>query len=167
MSKKKAKVSKTLVEKMLDQQKINYQSIVAPTVKDGDVDALDTENFPKHDVTVYKTLVLKGTENPVLVGVVPLDKHLSYKKLSQISGDKKVHLLPLKDLEKTTGYVHGANTPIGIYEKLKVPIFYDQQADLEDEIIVSAGKVGRSVQIKVSDLIDITAGQFGDIAEEK
>ncbi len=152
---------------MLDQQKIAYQSIIAPTVKDGDVDSLDTANFPQHTTTIYKTLVLKGTENAILVGVVPLDKHLSYKKLCQLSGDKKVHLLPLKDLEKTTGYVHGANTPIGIYDKLKVPIFYDQQANSEDEIIVSAGKVGRSVQIKVSDLVNITAGKFGDIAEEK
>lgn len=89
MSKKKTKISKTLVEKMLDQQKIAYQSIIAPTVKDGDVDSLDTANFPQHTTTIYKTLVLKGTENAILVGVVPLDKHLSYKKLCQLSGDKK------------------------------------------------------------------------------
>ncbi len=41
-------------------------------------------------------------------------------------------MIPQKDLEKTTGYIHGANNPVGIRQKHNYPIFIDRIAlDLE------------------------------------
>ena len=99
------------------------------------------------------------------MGVLPVDEHLSYKKLAKISGNKKVGMIPLKDLLATTGYEHGANTPIGIYETKHFPIYISDIAKEQGTIIVSSGKIGRSVQLKAEDLAKLVHGTFGDIIE--
>ena len=37
-------------------------------------------------------------------------------------------MIPQKDLQKTTGYVHGANNPVGIRQKHNFPIYIDHSA---------------------------------------
>ncbi len=68
--------------------------------------------------SIYKTLTTKGdkTDKKSLVLSLSLSI-LSEKKLAKISGNKKVQMIPQKDLQKTTGYVHGANNPVGIHKK--------------------------------------------------
>ena len=75
-------------------------------------------------------------------------------------------MIPQKDLEKTTGYIHGANNPVGIHQKHSFPIFIDQTALSRKSIIVSAGEVGRSIQIKAQDLADFVQAQFADLKED-
>ena len=75
-------------------------------------------------------------------------------------------MIPQKELEKTTGYVHGANNPVGIRQKHHYPIFIDQVAIEREAIIVSAGEVGRSVLIKAQDLADFVKAEFADIKED-
>ncbi|KZX38716.1 aminoacyl-tRNA deacylase, partial [Pediococcus acidilactici] len=109
--KKKGKLSKTLVEQILDKHKIEYQQFVFPTYQDGDVKQLNVDHIGIDDHVIYKTLALTGSQTGPLVGVIPVDEHLSYKKLAKLSGNKKVGMIPLKNLVATTGYEHGANTP--------------------------------------------------------
>lgn len=165
MSKKK--IEKTLVEKILDQNKIDYEPITFEikqnkskqknfTILHGEID----ENI------IYKTLVLEGNKTGPLVGVVPITKHLSEKKLAKISGNKKVSMVPLKKLIKTTGYEHGANTPIGIWHKYKYPIYIDKTAKNIPFFYVSSGKIAHSIKVnpeKISNLIDAT---FTDLLQE-
>ncbi|BDR60553.1 aminoacyl-tRNA deacylase [Lactobacillus xylocopicola] len=166
MSKKKQKIEKTLVEKILDRNQIPYHQTVFATHADaGGVAQMDTSILNENEHLVYKTLVCTGNKTGVVVGVIPVTAHLSMKKLAQHSGNKKCELLPLKDLERTTGYVHGANTPIGIYFKHHFPIFLDESMENEAEIAVSSGKVGRSVFLDPHDLQKVTAGIFGDLLE--
>lgn len=73
--------------------------------------------------------------------------------------------MPLKDLLKTTGYQHGANTPIGIWEKFHYPIYVDQEAKEMGEIIVSSGQIGRSVKVDAQQMVDLIGGKFADIKE--
>ena len=72
----------------------------------------------------------------------------------KLSGNKKVSMIPQKDLEKTTGYVHGANNPIGIRQRHAFPIFIDQTALVAETMIVSAGEIGRSIRINSQELAD-------------
>ncbi|MCH4057533.1 aminoacyl-tRNA deacylase [Lapidilactobacillus gannanensis] len=155
MSKRKTKLNKTLVEKILDQAKIPYESLV---FKLGEQQGTDAEYH-----RVYKTLVLHGDKTGPLVGVIPIDQHLDERKLAQASGNKRVRMLPLKELEKTTGYVHGANTPVGIHERHDFPIYFDQQATQEADIAVSAGKLGRSIKVEPTALIKFVDGQVADL----
>ncbi|ERL66752.1 Protein ebsC [Schleiferilactobacillus shenzhenensis LY-73] len=165
MSKKKHGEMKTLVEKMLDKAAISYVPYTFPTHTEGDVQQLDAAGADVDPHLVYKTIVFTGNKTGPVVGVVPLDRRVSLKKIAKASGNKKVELIPLKDLEKTTGYEHGANTPIGIHETHKYPIYVDAVAEQEPQIIVSAGKIGRSVGIAPDDLIQFVAGHFADIGE--
>ena len=151
--KKKDKLEKTLVEKILDQQKIKYRQTSFATHKDsGGVAQMDTSILKDKQPLVYKTLVCEGNKTGPLVGVVPITEHLSMKKLAKISGNKKCEMLPLKKLQKTTGYVHGANTPIGIWFNHHLPIYLDDSMNGKDEIAVSSGEVGRSIWVNPQDL---------------
>lgn len=111
MAKHHNKVEKTLVEKMLDKAGIAYVPYEFPTEEVGDVAQLTVDHLDVPEHQIYKTLVLTGNKTGPVVGVVPLDRHVDYKKLSKVSGNRKVGMVPLKDLMKTTGYEHGANTP--------------------------------------------------------
>ncbi|MGZ7184183.1 YbaK/EbsC family protein, partial [Streptococcus pyogenes] len=70
-----------------------------------------------------------------------------------------------KDLEKTTGYVHGANNPIGIRQRHNYPIYIDQSALDKGHMIVSAGEVGRSIRIKSQVLADFVKASFADLCQ--
>ena len=87
------------------------------------------------------------------------------KKLAKISGNKKVQMIPQKDLQKTTGYVHGANNPVGIRQKHNFPIYIDQSAQEAGFLIVSAGEIGRSIRINSQELADFVNAEFADIKE--
>ncbi|MCP8857575.1 Cys-tRNA(Pro) deacylase [Latilactobacillus fuchuensis] len=162
--KKKDQLPKTLVEKILDKQKISYTQFAFPTHEEHHVAQMQVEHLGIDEHLIYKTLVLTGKQTGPIVGVVPIDGHLDEKKLSQISGNKKIAMLPLKDLVATTGYEHGANTPIGIWEKAHFPIYIDQQAAEEPLIFVSSGKIGRSIQINPQDLQKAVSATFCDIS---
>lgn len=163
--KKKDRLEKTLVEKMLDQKKIPFKQLQFATQLDsGGVAQIDSAKI-ESAVTVYKTLVAKGNKTGPVVGVVPISAHLDLKKLARVSQNKSCEMLPLKDLEKTTGYVHGANTPIGIHFNVHLPIYLDESMKQQTEIAVSSGKVGRSVILNPLDLAQVCEAQFVDLTE--
>lgn len=163
MSKKKI-IQKTLVEKILDKEKVSYEPITFETETDGDTQELVTDKSTRDGYKIYKTLVLTGNKTGPLVGMLPLDKHLSYKMLAKLSGNKKVGMVPLKDLVKTSGFEHGANSPVGIHSLHNYPIYFASEADKSDKIIVSAGKIGQSILVEPHDLAKAVNATFGDFA---
>lgn len=165
MSKKKQRIKKTQVEQILDKHHIPYQQIVFPTFEDGDVRSLQVDHLGIDEHLIYKTLVLEGPTTGPLVGVVPIDSHLDEKALARVSGNKKVDMVPLKNLLKTTGYVHGANTPVGIWEKHSYPIFIDNDAKASEQIYVSSGQIGRSVAVNAKALAELVHAQFADLQQ--
>jgi conserved hypothetical protein len=155
---KKQKIKKTLVEQILTKAKIDHQGIQINALEGNIPESIAQEQ-------IYKTLALAGDKTGPVIGIIPLSQHLSEKKLAKLSGNKKVSMIPQKDLEKTTGYVHGANNPVGIRQKHNYPIFIDQSALDLDQMIVSAGEVGHSIQIKAQDLADFVKASFEDLVE--
>ncbi|KXT84341.1 aminoacyl-tRNA deacylase [Streptococcus panodentis] len=157
---KKTKMKKTLVEQILTKAEIPHQGLQLNALEDQELPACNRSK-------IYKTLALKGDKTGTVIGILPITEHLSEKKLAKISGNKKVSMIPQKDLEKTTGYIHGANNPVGIRQKHSFPIYIDQQALTEDRIIVSAGEVGRSIAIQAQELADFVQASFADLKEER
>ncbi|MFH6640272.1 aminoacyl-tRNA deacylase [Streptococcus suis] len=155
---KKVKIKKTLVDQILDKAKIDHDSLV--------LNAFEGQLPPgieEHEI--YKTLALTGDKTGPIIGIVPITEHLSEKKLAKISGNKKVSMIPQKDLEKTTGYVHGTNNPVGIRQKHNFPIYIDQSALELGHLIVSAGEIGRSIKINSQVLADFVKADFADLIE--
>lgn len=155
---KKAKIKKTLVDQILDKAMIDHDSLSLNALTDDLPDDIKKED-------IYKTLALMGDKTGPVIGILPINQQLSEKKLAKISGNKKVSMIAQKDLEKTTGYVHGANNPIGIRQRHNYPIYIDQSALDKGHMIVSAGEVGRSIRIKSQVLADFVKASFADLCQ--
>ena len=158
MSKKK-KLKKTLVEQILDKGQVKHEGLALNALEE----ELMPEDIQRRDI--YKTLALIGDKTGPIVGILPLTEHLSEKKLAKVSRNKKVHMIPQKDLQKTTGYIHGANNPVGIWQTKRFPIYIDTLALDAEKIIVSAGEVGRSVRLNPKELATFVQAEFAEIRE--
>ena len=156
---KKTKVKKTLVEQILTKSGVSHKGIQINVLEGQLPEGIERSH-------IFKTLALLGDKSGPIIGILPITEHLSEKKLAKISGNKKVAMIPQKDLEKTTGYIHGANNPVGIRQKHNYPIFIDETALELEKLIVSAGEVGYSIIIAPKDLANFVKASFVDILEE-
>ena len=100
---------------------------------------------------VFKTLVAKGDKTGIVVFCIPADKEIDLKRAAIVTGNKKIEMLPVKDLLATTGYIRGGCSPIGM--KKKFPTYIDESAREFDEITVSAGIRGAQLLLRVDQLV--------------
>lgn len=160
---KKKKIHKTNAMRTLESHKINYdvhEYAWNEEHTDAKTAAAKVEMpFDK----IYKTLVAVGNNTGVIVACIPASTELDLKKFAKASGNKKVDMLHMKDLEKTTGYIRGGCSPVGM--KKLFPTYIAAEAELMDTIVVSAGKRGMQMELPPADLITITNGEFADITE--
>lgn len=132
--------TKTNVMRLLDAAKIPYEAKEYP-VDENDLSGSHAADMLGVDHgSVFKTLVLKGERTGFLVCCIPVDGEVDLKKAAKAAGDKKVEMLPMKDLLATTGYIRGGCSPIGM--KKKFPTFIDEAALKYETIAVSAGPEG-------------------------
>jgi Cys-tRNA(Pro)/Cys-tRNA(Cys) deacylase len=110
---------------------------------------------------VFKTLVLQGSSGAYMVCCIPVAEDLDLKKAAHACGEKKVDLIPVKDLLPLTGYIRGGCSPIGM--KKQFPVYIDETAELFDAIGVSAGVRGCQVFLKPEDLRGFIAAEFVDL----
>lgn len=157
------KKKKTNVHRMLDKEKITYSTHEYAWSEDHlDAEtAAQNANLPLEKV--YKTLVTVGDKTGPLVACINAEDELKLKALAKISGNKKVEMLPMKDLEKTTGYIRGGCSPIGM--KKSYPTFVDEKAKAMETIVVSAGKQGQQVELAPDDLMKLTRASYGAITQ--
>jgi len=105
---------------------------------------------------VFKTLVARGDRTGVVMACIPANTELDLKALAAASGNKKVELVPVKDVLGLTGYIRGGVSPVGT--RKPYPFYLDETADLWDVISVSAGVRGCQMLLAPDDLIRITEG---------
>ncbi|MCO4095922.1 Cys-tRNA(Pro) deacylase [Macrococcoides canis] len=157
-----AKKIKTNALRKLDQQKIPYE-IYTYEVTD-ELDGITVANkIEKPYAQVFKTLVLHGKLNHY-VAVIPVEATLDLKSMSKVVGEKKLELLPVKDLEKLTGYIRGGCSPVGM--KKLFPTVIDKRAEQFEEIIVSAGQRGIQMQVSLQSLIKLINAKVSPITHE-
>ncbi|MEB6064109.1 Cys-tRNA(Pro) deacylase [Enterococcus gallinarum] len=152
-----AKVKKTNAIRMVEQKKISYQEYTYEWSEDH-LDAGSVAQQIAHPEAIYKTLVAVGNKTGPIVAVIPGDHELDLKKIAKASGNKKVEMLHLRDLEETTGYIRGGCSPIGM--KKLFPTYIDESARHLEEIIISAGKRGLQIGLSPTDLSKLVRGQF-------
>lgn len=110
---------------------------------------------------VFKTLVAKGDKTGVVVAVIAGDSTLNLKALAKVSGNRKMALLPLKELQKETGYIRGGCSPVGM--KKSFPVFLDRHAEDFSKIYVNAGARGILMGLDPQALLHVTGGVlFGE-----
>ncbi len=111
---------------------------------------------------VFKTLVTQGKSRAHYVFVIPVACELDLKAAAACVGEKSVEMIPQKELLKTTGYVHGGCSPIGM--KKQFPTAIDMSALEQSRICVSAGRVGLQVDLDPRALIAATGAQTAHLA---
>ena len=114
---------------------------------------------------VFKTLVVKGDINGVCLAVVPGDAELDLKALAALSGNRKMEMAPLKDVQPLTGYIRGGVTALAC--KKDYPVYIDETAILFDVISVSAGVRGTQILLSPEDYIRTVQATTGEIARSK
>lgn len=156
--------SKTNAMRILDSKKISYQ-IYSYESKDGKIDGVSVAHKINRDPkTVYKTLVAQGATNEIFVFVVPVESELDLKKAAKAAKVKKVELIPVKDIQKHTGYIRGGCSPIGM--KKVYPTFIDKSALELSSFLVSGGKIGVQIEIRIDDFVKVTEAITSDLLKE-
>lgn len=155
------KNKKTNAMRILDGDKIEYNTYTYDN-KDGRIDGISVaEKIGKSNKYVYKTLVVQGNSKNIYVFIMGVDKELDLKKAAKAANEKKIELVPTKDILKLTGYIRGGCSPIGMKKKYKT--FIDNCAKDIDKIIVSAGKIGVQLELDVIKLFEVVDGEFNDV----
>ena len=114
---------------------------------------------------VFKTLLARGDRNGPNFAVVPGNYELDYKALAKLSGDRKVELVSLKEVQPLTGYIRGGVTVLGA--KKDYPVYADETIELWDVVSISAGVRGTQILIAPADYLRITNATVGEIARPK
>lgn len=152
---------KTNVMRLLDAAKIEYEVLEYP-VDENDLSGESIARKTGKDHTqVFKTLVFSGEKNGFGVCCIPVCNELELKKTAKAFGEKKVEMLHVKDLLKTTGYIRGGCSPIGMKKQFKTVI--DETAILFDRIYVSAGIRGAMIGIDPNALAEYVGAEFVDV----
>lgn len=105
---------------------------------------------------VFKTLVTQGNDRNFYVFVIPVREELDLKKCAKAAQVKSVEMIHVKDLLKTTGYIRGGCSPVGM--KKEFSTFFDETMVLFDTVYVSGGRIGTQIEISPDDLIRVTNG---------
>lgn len=158
------KISKTNAARLLDKQKISYR-LIPYTVDENNLAATHIADELHEDIArVFKTLVLHGDRAGYFVCVIPGDKEVDLKKAAKAIGDKKVDLIPVKELLPLTGYIRGGCSPIGMKKHFPT-LFHSTLTDF-DAVFVSAGVRGLQFEIAPADLLKASRGTLTDLILE-
>lgn len=156
---------KTNAVRLLDQLGIRYEL----REYEVDPDDLTAETVARKVALpaeqVFKTLVARGDRTGACLAVIPGNCELDPKALAHLSGDRRVEIVPLKEVQPLTGYIRGGVTALAA--KKDYPVYADETIELFDVISISAGARGIQILLAPADYLRVTNARLGPIAREK
>ena len=118
--------------------------------------------FPPEQV--FKTLVARGDRNGICMAVVPGDQELNLKALAAAAGERKIELVPVKELQNL-GYIRGGVTALAA--KKDYPVYADETIELFDVISISAGTRGLQILLAPPDYLRASKATVADLSQPK
>jgi Cys-tRNA(Pro)/Cys-tRNA(Cys) deacylase len=88
------------------------------------------------------------------MAVIPGDQELNLKALAATAGERKIQLVPVKELQALTGYIRGGVTALAA--KRDFPVYVDETIELFDVVSISAGVRGLQILIAPADYLRAT-----------
>ena len=165
----KSGVQKTNAARLLDQMGIHYE------LREYEVDPNDlaaetvASKIGLPPEQVFKTLVARGVaredRHGVCMAVIPGDQELNLKALASAAGERKIQLVPVKELQALTGYIRGGVTALAA--KRDFPVYVDETIELFDVVSISAGIRGLQILIAPADYLRAIKGQLAALAQPK
>ena len=107
---------------------------------------------------LFKTLAVQGDRNGIFLAVISASEELDFKALAHQTGDRKVDMLPLKEVQAATGYIRGGVTALAC--KKDYPVYIDELVEICDVISVSAGMRGLQILLAPEDYISAVKGRI-------
>lgn len=157
--------TKTNAMRMLDRMKIPYEAIDYEHGAHDPVDGISVaSSLSEPCEAVFKTLVTQAGHDH-FVFLVPVDRELDLKKCARAAGVRHLEMLALKDLTRTTGYVRGGCSPLGM--KKKFPTFADSSLISQPSVYVSGGQIGVQLKMTPEDLIRSADITLADLARKE
>lgn len=158
------KIEKTNAARLLDKAGVSYK-LIPYEFDENDLAAQHVADSLGQDIArVFKTLVLHGDRTGHVVCVVPGNAEVDLKALAKASGNKKVEMIPMKDLLSVTGYIRGGCSPVGM--KKRFPTYFHTTSLDFDTIYVSAGVRGLQIEIAPADLIGFVGATVASVATD-
>jgi len=155
-----AKETKTNAMRILDRNKISYETINYEC--DEFIDGLHTAAITGAPVEQsFKTLVAQGKSGGYYVFVIPIAEEVDLKTAAKSVGEKSVEMIHVKDITAVTGYIRGGCSPLGM--KKQFPTVIHESAAGYPEIYVSGGRIGTTIKVAPDDLVRVVGGKFADI----
>jgi Cys-tRNA(Pro)/Cys-tRNA(Cys) deacylase len=165
----KTVVQKTNAARLLDRMGIHYE------LREYEVDPDDlaaetvASKIGLPPEQVFKTLVArvegKSNRNGIVMAVIPGDQELNLKALAAAAGERKIQLVPVKELQALTGYIRGGVTALAA--KRDFPVYVDETIELFDVVSISAGVRGLQILIAPSDYLRATKGTIAALGQPK
>ncbi len=158
----KQKEMKTNAMRILESMDIPFQTLTYACREFTDGVQVADQLHQPHE-KVYKTLVAEGNSRNYYVFVIPVAEELDLKKAAKSVGEKNVELIPVKEINRVTGYVRGGCTAIGMKKKYATRI--EAQAQNLTAIYVSGGRIGSQIEIAPKDLATAAEAEFADLVK--
>ena len=155
------RASKTNAARLLDREGVRYEvreyqvdleDLTAPTV---------ARKVGLEPAQVFKTLVTKGDRHGPCFAIVAADAELDMKALARARGDRKIALVPLKDVQPMTGYIRGGVTVLGARKAF--PVVVDETFPTFEIVAVSAGTRGAQLVLDPADYVRVTKATVAPI----
>ena len=163
MEKNKDKEGKTNAMRILERNKIPYETISYEC--DEFIDGLHTAEKTGTPVEqTFKTLVAQGKSKEYYVLVIPIAEEVDLKAAARILGEKSIEMIHVKDITKITGYVRGGCSPLGM--KKLYPTIIQESAQQFDTIYVSGGRIGSTILVNPNALAQVVNAKFADFTEK-
>lgn len=151
-------MTKTNAMRMLDAAKIPYE-VLTYEVDENDLSGMhiaEELGFPCE--RMFKTLVARGDRTGPLVFCIPVAGELELRRAAMQTGNKKIELVPVKELLGLTGYIRGGCSPVGM--KKRFPTYMDESALLYEKITVSSGTRGAQLLLNRAALVDFVQARL-------
>lgn len=165
MAKKKEKQThKTNAVRIVEAEGIPYK-MYEYDAPEGFLDGVSVARSLGQDLgQVFKTLVTEGSSRQYHVCVIPVGKELDLKKAAKHFKEKKIEMIPARNITNVTGYIKGGCSPVGMKKLYTTAI--DISAQNHETIIVSGGKVGLQMELPVKKLKEIVKAELVDLVAE-
>jgi Cys-tRNA(Pro)/Cys-tRNA(Cys) deacylase len=114
---------------------------------------------------LFKTLVAEGDRQGICMAVIPSNTELDLKAIAVTSGNRKIQLVPVKEIQKLTGYIRGGVTALAV--KKAYPVYVDETIELFEVISISAGVRGTQILLAPTDFLRATRATVALLAHTK
>ena len=148
---------KTNAARLLDQMRVRFE------MREHEVDPEDlaaeavAAKIGLPPGQLFKTLVAEGDRHGICMAVIPGDAELDLKALA-----RKIRLVPVKELQKLTGYIRGGVTALAA--KKAYPVYADKSIEQFEVISISAGVRGLQILLAPADYLRVANATLSAIA---